>query len=39
MDLPALVAEVPFELAADARPRVRGQAGADGRIEVADRLH
>jgi hypothetical protein len=39
MDLPALVAEVPLELAADARLRVRDQAGADGPIEVADRLH
>jgi hypothetical protein len=38
MDLPALVAEVPLELAADARQRVRGQASAGGRIEVADRL-
>ena len=36
--LPPLVAEVPLELAADARPRVRGQAAADGRVEVADRL-
>jgi hypothetical protein len=35
---PALVAEVPLELAADARPRVGGQAGAGGRIEVADRF-
>src|SRR6185437_9830097 len=37
-DLPAFVAEMPLELAADARLRVRGQASADGRIEVADRL-
>jgi len=37
-DLPALVPEVPLELAADARPRVRGQAAAGGRIELADRL-
>jgi len=38
MDLPALVAEMPFELAADARPRVGRQAAAEGRIEIADRL-
>jgi hypothetical protein len=37
---PALVAEVPLSLAADAGPRVGGQAGPGGgdRIEVADRL-
>jgi hypothetical protein len=38
MHLPALVAEMPLDLAADARPRVRGQAVTDGRIELADRL-
>ena len=38
VDLPPLVAEVPLDLAADARPRVGGQAAADGRVEVADRL-
>src|ERR1035437_5664646 len=39
MELPALVAEVPLDLAADARLRVRGQTAAKGRIEVVDRLH
>jgi hypothetical protein len=39
MQRPALVTEVPLELTADARHRVRAQAAADGRIEIADRFH
>ena len=36
--LPALVAEVPLDLAGDARLGVGGQAAADGRVEVVDGL-
>src|SRR5690349_1820965 len=38
MDLPPLVAEVPLDLAGDAGLRVSGQAAADTRVEVVDRL-
>jgi len=39
VERPALVAEVPLELSADARRRVGAQAGADGWIKIADCLH
>ena len=38
MDLPALVAEVPLDLAADARLGVGGEAVADLGVVVVDRL-
>src|SRR5215469_5185444 len=38
MHLPALVTEMPLDLTADTRLRVGGQAAADRRIEVVDRL-
>src|SRR5580704_17163126 len=38
MDLPALVTEVPLELAGNAWLCVGGQAAAESRIEVVDRL-
>ena len=39
VDRPALVPEVPLDLAADAHLRVGGQVAADRGIETADRLH
>ena len=38
MHLPPLVTEVPLDLAADAGRRVRGQAAAERRVVVVDRL-
>jgi hypothetical protein len=38
VDLPALVPEVPLDLADHARVGVRGQVAAEVRIEVVDRL-
>jgi hypothetical protein len=38
MDLPALVTEVPLDLAGDARLSLGGQGAAEGRVEVVDGL-